>query len=186
MFPGRILKIQKSRNHKIKYTMKKLVLIAGIMLSYVLVSAQNPLEKGKFQLNAGVGFSNWGLPLYVGFDYGIHEDISIGGEFVFHSYNEEWDHYHYTHNVFSIAFTANYHFNRILKMPSDWDFYAGANVGINFWNSPGDYPGDHHTSVGLGVQVGGRYFFNEHFGLNLEVGGGNAASGGKFGITYQF
>jgi outer membrane immunogenic protein len=39
--------------------------------------------------------------------------------------------------------------------------------------------------LGLGIQVGGRYYFNEKFGLNLEFGGGNYVSGGKFGISLK-
>jgi hypothetical protein len=42
------------------------------------------------------------------------------------------------------------------------------------------------SGLGLGAQIGGRYFFKDNFGLNLEFGGGNALSGGKFGITYIF
>lgn len=156
------------------------------MFSVYLINAQNPLSKGQKQLNAGLGFSNWGLPVYVGLDFGIHPDISIGGEFVFHSYREKFGDIKYTHNIFGFAFNSNYHFNQILNIPSNWDFYAGLNIGFHIWSSPNDYPGDYASGLGLGAQIGGRYFFNDKFGLNLELGGGNAATGGKFGITYQF
>jgi outer membrane immunogenic protein len=51
---------------------------------------------------------------------------------------------------------------------------------------PNDYPGSHTSGVGLGAQLGGRYYFSDKFGINLEVGGGNAFSGGKFGISVKF
>lgn len=166
--------------------MRKFALTIGLLFFTLVMSAQNPLSKGQLQLNAGLGFSNWGLPVYVGLDYGIHEDISVGGEICFHSYREKWDGYTYKHNIFGFAVNGNYHFNRLLNIPSNWDFYAGLNIGFNVWSSPSDYPGTYNSGLGLGAQIGGRYFFNDKFGVNLELGGGNAASGGRFGISYQF
>jgi outer membrane immunogenic protein len=166
--------------------MRKLVLIVGLMISVTIANAQNPLQKGEKQLNAGLGFSNWGLPVYVGVDFGVHPDISVGGEFCFHTFSDRIGNTSYRHSVFGFAVNGNYHFNRLLNIPSKWDFYAGLNIGFNFWSSPDAYPGTYGSGLGLGLQIGGRYFFNDRFGLNLELGGGNAASGGKFGITYQF
>ena len=70
-------------------------------------------------------------------------------------------------------------------MPSNWDFYAGLNLGFYAWTSPSDYPGDHTSGVGLGAQIGGRYYFSRTVGLNLELGGGTVTSGGKFGLTFK-
>jgi hypothetical protein len=39
--------------------------------------------------------------------------------------------------------------------------------------------------VGLGAQIGGRYYLSDKVGLNLEFGGGNAFSGGKFGVSIK-
>jgi outer membrane immunogenic protein len=166
--------------------MRKIVLSMGLLFMVVLASAQNPLPKGKAQLNAGLGFSSWGIPIYVGFDYGVHKDITIGGELNFHSYHENYKGANYNHTVLGILFDANYHFNTILQIPNNWDFYAGLNIGFNFWSSPDNYPGPYSSGLGLGAQIGGRYFFNNKFGINLELGGGNASTGGKIGITYKF
>jgi outer membrane immunogenic protein len=166
--------------------MRKLFLLVGLMFLITIVNAQNPLGKGKKQLNAGLGFSNWGLPVYVGLDFGVHPDISVGAEICFHSYNERYNNSNWHHNVLGISANGNYHFNRIMNIPSTWDFYAGLNIGFNFWNSPDNYHGSYGTGLGLGAQIGGRYFLSKRFGLNLELGGGNASTGGKFGITYQF
>ncbi len=165
--------------------MKKIVLSIGLLFFVVLAMAQSPLPKGKSQLNAGLGFSSWGVPVYVGFDYGVHKDISIGGELNFHSYHEKYYGSTYNHTVLGLLFNSNYHFNTILQIPSNWDFYAGLNIGFNFWNSPDGYPGGYDNGFGLGAQVGGRYFFNNKFGINLEFGGGSASTGGKIGITIK-
>jgi outer membrane immunogenic protein len=166
---------------------KKLIIIflASVML-VLTVNGQIPIDKGGKQLNAGIGFSGWGIPLYFGMDFGVHRDVTLGFEGSFRSYNQNFIGNRYSSAIIGIAGNANYHFNRVLEIPSDWDFYAGLNIGYYFWQTSSNYPGNGSSGIGLGAQIGGRYFISENFGLNLEFGGGNAFSGGKFGITYIF
>lgn len=164
--------------------MKKILLIVLILTAIGAVFAQCPVAKGQTQFNAGVGFSNWGIPVYVGLDYGVG-DVTLGGELSYNSYHEDYHNHHYNHSIIGVSGNANYHFNSILEIPPDWDFYLGLNLGFYIWNSPDEYNGDHTSGLGLGAQIGGRYYFTEHFGVNLELGGGNAFSGGKFGISIK-
>lgn len=150
-----------------------------------------PLDKGQFQLNTGVGFSNWGVPLYIGFDYGVHPDITIGGELSYRSWRENWNSLYYKHSIFGLSANGNYHFNRIMNIPRNWDFYAGLNIGYAFWSNHFDstlpfYSGNYNSGLGLGAQIGGRYYFSDSVGINLEFGGGNASSGGKCGVSIRF
>ncbi len=148
--------------------MRKIYLtLTGLVLVFASM-AQAPLGKGGKQLNLGAGFSNSGIPLFVGLDFGVHQDITVGGEFVFWSENNN--------GYLGLSANGNYHFNTILEMPSEWDFYAGINLGYR----------SSHDNLSLGAQVGGRYFFSEQWGINLELGGGNVVSGGKIGATYKF
>ncbi|MBN1252397.1 MAG: hypothetical protein JXR51_01730 [Bacteroidales bacterium] len=166
--------------------MKKIILTFGFIAIASFIFAQSPINKGQLQLNAGVGFSSWGIPIYVGLDYGVHPDITVGGEFSFRTYSDNFAGTKYSHSIIGISGNGNYHFNRLLNIPSDWDFYAGLNLGFYFWNSNDDYDGSDGSGIGLGAQIGGRYYFSDRFGINLELGGGNTLSGGKFGITYKF
>lgn len=165
--------------------MRKIVLLFTAIVFSSALFAQNPIDKGQFQFNAGFGFSSWGVPIYAGVDYGVHPDITIGGEFSFRTYNDKFAGEKYIHTIFGIIANGNYHFNSLLEMPSNWDLYAGLSLGFYFWNSSNDYPGDHSSGTGLGLQVGGRYYFNEKFGLNLELGGGTIGAG-KFGVSFRF
>jgi outer membrane immunogenic protein len=165
--------------------MKKQILTIILVLASSAIFAQSPLPKGKAQLNAGVGFSTWGVPVYLGFDYGVHPDISIGAELSYRGYSDNWHDHNYRHTVIGFLGNANYHFNTVLNIPSNWDFYAGLNLGFYSWKSPNDYEGSHTSGLGLGAQIGGRYFFTNKVGVNLEFGGGNAFSGGKFGLTIK-
>ena len=163
--------------------MKKQFLIFILLISTSALFAQ-PISKGQAQINAGVGLSSWGIPVYLGFDYGVHPDVTLGAEMSFRSYNEDWEKYKYNHSIIGFLGNANYHFNNVLNIPSPWDFYAGLNIGFYHWNSPKGYK-SHNSPLGLGAQIGGRYYFTNRVGINLEFGGGNSFSGGKLGLTIK-
>lgn len=167
-----------------KNTIITTVFFLTTLLSFPLFS-QNPLNTGETQINAGVGLSSWGIPIYFGADYAYNNDITIGGEITLRSFREHYLLKDYRHNVIGFAGNANYHFNNLLEIDDDWDTYAGINVGFYYWNSPSDYFGSRTSGLGLGLQIGGRYYFSDKMGINLEFGGGNAFAGGKFGISLK-
>ena len=171
--------------------MRKLILFAVFVFASNGIFAQVPLAKGEIQLNAGVGASGWGVPIYFGLDGGIARDWTVGGEISFQAdsnpYYYDNKHYNYKSKAFGIGMNGNYHFNRILDMPNNFDFYAGPAVTFYIWDYKeyDDHPHPDNSSVGIGGQVGGRYFFNDKFGINLEFGAGTATSGAKFGVTFK-
>jgi outer membrane immunogenic protein len=172
--------------------MKKLKLLSLFVLLAATVSyAQGTLDKGGKQLNAGIGFSNWGTPVYVGLDFGVHEAITIGPKISYRNRSERVSGFEYSQSLTVISFNGNYHFNKLLQLPWQWDLYAGLTLGYYIWsdvkwsnNSVNGFDGK-GSGIGLDAQVGARYFFSDKFGLNLELGGGTG-SGGSFGITYKF
>jgi outer membrane immunogenic protein len=165
--------------------MKKLLLLSTLMLICITASlAQAPLGKGGAQLNAGLGFSSWGTPIYVGADFGVHPDITIGPTISFRDHNYNYLGTRYSQNLTVIGFNGNYHFNKLLNMPSKWNVYAGLTLGYFIWSN-GDYAGAKDSDIGWAGQLGARYFFTKNFGVNLEFGGGTATGGG-LGITYKF
>lgn len=167
--------------------MKKNILLLAFSFITIGTFAQGRLKKGHTQLNAGIGFSSWGTPVYIGLDYGIHEDITIGGELSYRSKTKNYGNSKYKSSVTGVGINSNYHFNRVLEIPNQWDFYAGLGLNYYIWNYENDaYKANNDSDIGLGAQIGGRYFFNDKLGINLELGGGNATSGGKIGITYKF
>lgn len=171
--------------------MKKILVIVGLFFVTMTASAQATLGEGNVQLNAGVGLSGWGVPMYVGLDYGVTEDFTLGGEFSFRTYSETVGYNKWRHTGLGIFVNGNYHFNRILNIPSEIDFYAGLSLGYYHWTTKIDgagvysYGGSLGSGLGFAGQVGGRYFFSDNFGINLEIGGGSTY-GAKFGITYKF
>ena len=163
--------------------MKKQLLAVAAMIAFGFMNAQAPLEKGGTQFNAGFGTSGWGTPVYAGLDYGIATDITIGAEGSYRSYNQTG----FKSSIIGLQVNGNYHFNKILSIPSKWDFYAGASANYYIWNTDSAYELlAEDSGFGIGFQLGGRYFFSEKFGINLEGGSGNSTTGGKLGITYKF
>jgi outer membrane immunogenic protein len=161
--------------------MKKISVIAIAFLLSSDVYSQYKLGVGDAQLNAGVGLSTqWGSPVYVGFDYGVHKYISVGAEASFRSY---WDRDRDRQNTLAILGNGNFHFSGLLNIPDEWDIYMGLNLG-GYYNSAST--GKTSGGVGIGAQFGGRYYFTDHFGINLEAGGGTIFDWGKLGISYVF
>jgi len=165
--------------------MKKLLFTVVLLAAMISSYGQNPLAVGAAQLNAGVGFSGYGIPVYLGLDFGASRDFTLGGGLSFHYYNDDYNGNGYNHNIIGISANGNYHFNTVLDMPKNWDFYAGLSLGFYAWTSPSDYPGNHSSGIGLGAQIGGRYYFSRTVALNLELGGGTVTSGGKIGLTFK-
>lgn len=175
--------------------MKKLLFLAGLFFAVATASAQAPLEKGGFQLNAGVGLSGWGVPISLGLDYGIGNDLTVGGELSYRSHTDKIDIWggakiEWNYTYIGILANTNYHFNRVLNIPSQYDLYGGLALGYfiaSVSNKDGlSYTGSNASSFSAGLIVGGRYFFNDVLAANLELSGASATSGAKIGITYKF
>lgn len=183
--------------------MKKIA-FASAMLFLGLASANaQRIQNGDTQLNAGVGVGNsfGSLPIYAGIEYGLNDDVTIGGEVGFAtqktSNNLLSSKIENTSNLISVAAIANYHFNTLLNIPNNFDVYAGVSLGYNhITNNTTGLPTAGTTdvsslnfkasSVGFAGQVGARYYFTDNFAVNAEFGGGNFATGGKVGISYKF
>lgn len=181
--------------------MKKILLLAGLLLSVATASAQATLDKGALQLNAKLGFSGWGVPITVGADYGIADDITVGCELSYRSYKTTGITYvteqvgifrmevprstDYRHSIFGILANGNYHFNRLFKLPSQVGVYAGLSLGYFIASSPSGYTGSSYSQFGYSVQTGARYFFNDKFGVNVEIAGGLVGGEFKAGVTYK-
>lgn len=145
--------------------MKRISIVVAALMFTGLIFAQEgqaPLSIGEKQMNFGLGFGN-GLPVYWGMDWSVHDDITVGGVAALNVDNFDW---------LSLNAKGDYHFNRLIGIPSNWDFYAGMGIGyeIPFNEGAGGFDWDLH--------VGGRWYWSDKWGLNLELGGGNG-----FGTT---
>ena len=165
--------------------MKRLYISLLFVFAFTLNYAQEHLPLGNTQFNAGVGLSKWGVPVYFGLDYSLQHNITIGAEIAYSYYNENFHNEYYGHNITSFSGNMNYHFNTALAIPNDFDLYGGFNIGFYSWTSPAGYNGSYTSGLGIGAQIGARYYVTRKVGLNMEFGGGNEFVGGKFGVSIR-
>lgn len=166
--------------------MRKTTTLLFIALFISVAShAQYSMAKKTEEVNAGVGISSWGVPIYLGYDYSIHKNISIGAEASVRSYNEQWENYRFHHIIYGILANANYHLNSLIFIPKELDLYLGINMGVYVWTNPDRSYEKKVSCIGAGGQVGIRYFTNDNVAFHFEIGGGMAFNAFKLGITYK-
>ncbi len=163
--------------------------VAAFIFTFSDSKAQyNPYDDGRNIATIGVGFSNWGVPIYGRFEVPVVDNITVGGGLSYRSRTNTF----YRFTIIGISALGNYHFNELLELPDEFDLYAGASLGYYVWNISDrdnlgvDYTGSESSGLGFDVQIGGRYFFSDNLAANLEFGGGNQTSGGSIGISFLF
>jgi len=164
--------------------MKKFIISAVILMASVKsIIAQQKISEGLLQYNAGVGASNRGVPIYLGVDYGVYENVTVGGEFSMRSYQSRYYEYIYRNRLLGFAANGNYHFNEIANLPAEFDFYAGLMIGLFFWDGSPQYT--NNALLSAGGQVGARYKVHKNLHINAELQAGGVFSGLKIGVTYR-
>ena len=58
--------------------MKKQILTIALLILTSVAFAQSTSSRNQPQLNVGVGLSSWGVPVYLGLDFWVHPDITLG------------------------------------------------------------------------------------------------------------
>ena len=137
--------------------MKKLILIACLTIASLTVYAQT-----NRQLNFGLIGISYELP--------INSEIAVA-PFAGTNINLSF---------LTLGVKGNYYFDKLLDLPQEFDFYGGINAGYALAvdnSSTNDFD--------IGLQLGGRWFWNDKWGLYLEFGGGKITATGGLGITMK-
>lgn len=173
--------------------MKKISLSFIILITFGVsqLYAQSPIRKGEKQFNFGLGASNLGIPIYLGLDFGIHENISIGPIMSFRTYiskgaDSNGNIINYTQTAFGIGFNGDFHFNNLLSIPREFDVYAGVSISYFVVNSTTTVTGTVLLpDIGVNPHVGGRYNFNPKWSVQVQVDAGTH-TGAMGGLTFKF
>ena len=115
---------------------------------------------------------NFGL-VGVNYEIPVHSDITIAPG-ASTSLDFDW----ITLNV-----KANYYFDNIFGISDEaWDVYGGAGAGYAIYSGNGSKD----SGFDIGLHVGGRWFWNDKWGVYLEIGGASTqgATGG-LGVTMK-
>jgi hypothetical protein len=169
------------------------MLMVAVIILMGTTGFSQVFEKKSQVINLDLGFGNTSyfgsyysgfLPSFSGsYEYGIVEIpmgseltgvISVGGYLGWSAakYGNNWGDDHYIVNDIVIAARGNYHFIFHDKL----DTYAGIILGVDVfnqkWKGSGSDPGYNVASTGPfgGAYVGARWYFNDFFAVNAELG----------------
>jgi len=152
------------------------------------IEAQQSFAKGDINIGVGLGLGSTiggGLPLGFHAEYAIAQDISVGAYFAFASYSNAY----YKTNVMVLGARGAYHFGNVLNLPDTIDLYGGAglyNYGVTYKekdNTDIAYSGWNGSGLNFGIHIGGRYYFSDRLGVQVDLGNGIAYL--QAGITYK-
>lgn len=173
-------------------------ILLSLSVAVVMLISQSALAQGGDYdyFNVGIGVSGWGIPIYVGADFTVADNITVGGVLSAQRKTQRsgWsgNDIRWVHTIIGIGGNANYHF---LEPDDQFDIYAGATVGYYIWNTRlresvpgfnGIYEGGGSGGVGVGLQVGGRVKLDNGIVLHGEFGGGTVLSSGRIGLSFPF
>jgi len=140
-------------------------------------------------VNAGLGMSTRGLPLFVGIEQTLDDHISAALIGTFQSGRENGSAGTWSHQYFGVGLQGNYHF--IELAPSPFDLFAGLTLGwfahrykwAGAGPATGSYDGSAIGGMGLSGQIGGRYTYKNMTFL-LQMDGGTLMSGFLVGLSF--
>lgn len=169
---------------KIQFTF----LLAVALLAGTQSFAQFVPDKGTKLLNAGIGlggyggigFAGGGLAFGASFEVGVIPNLTVGAIGSFRSYSGFGSYY-------SIGGRGSYHFNQLLNIADEKiDLYAGLGLVYSGFSYKDSFVSSayNYGGVGLGLHLGGRYFFAENIGAFAETGVGFAPL--QLGVTFKF
>jgi len=140
-----------------------------VLFSFLIVIAA---ISANGQAQKYLNFGGVGTGLYAGLEFPVASPITIGP-----AVYTNWDFKYWV-----LAAKGNFYFDDLFGLSAPWDVYLGANVGYRLDGSDNnDHNGD---GFNWGAQIGGRWFWNERWGINAEFGGGSGVNGGV-GITMK-
>lgn len=100
-----------------------MVLIFCISFSLPNLSAEE-FHKGTQLVTPVIGLNEFTIPFGVNFEYGIADNIGIGGTGMIWVWNSEF----WTNSIYSLSFEGAYHFTQINV--EKLDLFAGAGIGF--------------------------------------------------------
>jgi hypothetical protein len=147
-----------------------------ILISVLLISSATKAQDNQNHFNLGLGLNGWGIPVYGSYDWGFRGDfnLGVGASVAFDTDNDDRG---FNGTALGVGFFTQWYADRVLEIPQDFDVYAGG--GLFYYTFSG---GD---DLDLNLFIGGRYYFNDKMGFNLEFGGGSALAGGKVGVSWR-
>jgi hypothetical protein len=164
--------------------MKKMNLALAFVVTMIgmvcTANAQTRSVKGNNYVSAGIGIGTFGfngtggLPVVIGYDRGITDQISVGA-YLGMVRTKYADDYKYKYTIFCVR--GSYHFSELLEIGNPQiDVYGGVSINLRNYTLKYEWSGHNEkltgSTIGVGIHAGGRYFFTDKFGAYAELGYG--------------
>ena len=142
--------------------MKKQFLVLTLISIFTFTNA---FSQARNELNFGLIGANYEIP--------VHKDITIAPG-ASTNFDLNW---------ITLYVRGNYYFDNLFKITSpSWDVYGGLGAGYAIYNGDKDKSSD----LDIGLHAGGRWFWNDQWGVYLELGGGSTqGANGGIGLTVK-
>ena len=163
--------------------------ISAIVLAVLFVSSLSLAQttglfnKGGLYITPQIGLNGLSFPFGASVEYGLTENIGIGGTVTYWGWNETY----WKSSVIVISAEALYHLTKINV--NKLDLYGGAGLGYGIYSvSYKSGYGDSFSSSGssgldLGIIVGGRYYFSPKMAVSLRIMNSLIGSWSTFGAA---
>jgi hypothetical protein len=181
--------------------MKRILLLSMLIVFVASLSfGQMAYQKGDQVINLGIGlggfagvYGSGGIAITGGYEYGIHENISLGGVVGYSSSSQDvWGDYGWKYTYILIGARGAYHLDLFHK--KDIDTYGGVLLGYNIVSSSAKGTEPVHgwgwssyspsaSYLAIGVFIGGRYYFDPRWAVQVELGYGLGIL--NVGIAYK-
>ncbi|MDP2914772.1 MAG: outer membrane beta-barrel protein [Candidatus Aminicenantes bacterium] len=152
--------------------------------SLSLAQTTGLFKKGGLYITPQIGFNSLSIPIGASVEYGLTENIGIGGTVTYWGWNAD-PYGKYTTIILSAE--ALYHLTN-LKLDKI-DLYGGAGLGFAInsfsynsgWSS--DYWSPGGSGLDLGIIIGGRYYFSPKMAVSLRIMNSLIGSWSNFGAA---
>lgn len=142
--------------------MKKVLFFAALL---ILCFSVNVFGQARSELNFGLIGANYEIP--------VHKNITIAPG-AGTNFDLDW---------LTLVVKGNYYFDNLFELNDPaWDVYGGLGLGYAIYTGDANKDSD----IDLGLHVGGRWFWNDKWGVFLELGGGSTqGAAGGIGLTVK-
>ena len=170
---------------KIMVTVLALAVLAG-----TAAAGTKEFWKGGIYVTPQIGVNSWGgsIPFGVNAEYGLTENIGIGGSVMLNMWSEEY----WSSTLINFNADVAYHFTKLNA--EKFDLYAGGGLGYSAYSwkwkdsSGGGIGGTGSSGIYIPIFVGGRYYFNPKMAVSLRLVGSLTGHwygfGGVLGVTF--
>jgi hypothetical protein len=172
--------------------MKKTLLVAVLALAVFAGMAQagsREFYKGGIYVTPQIGLNSWGggMPFGAAVEYGLTENIGIGGSVML----DMWNQTYWSSTLVNFNADVAYHFTKIEA--AKFDIYAGAGLGYSAYSFKYNTGYENYSGVGssaiyIPIFAGARYYFSPKMAVSLRLVGsltGNwSGFSGLLGVTF--